>query len=530
VGATARIGTPRRRWVAALAVLTLLLSACSFVARVSVNSSNTQATGLSGSPSVSADGRYIAFESTAPDLVADDTNQQPDVFVRDLVAGTTVRVSVTSEGAEVRNANTAPSISADGRFVAFESSASDLVADDTNLAADVFVHDRVAGTTERVSLTSAGGQSSEPSIDPAISADGRFVAFRGSGPDLVAGDTNNSPDIFVRDRVDGTTSRVSLRADDGEASLSSWAPAISADGRFVAFQARGSNLVPGDANDQYDVFVRDRSAGTTTLVSVDLTGVPAELESWSPSISGDGRFVAFHSGASDLVPGDTEGYWDVFVRDLVAGTTRRVSVATGGAQANQLSQVSTISSDGRRVAFQSYASNLTPGDTNGNWDVFVRDLVAGTTRRISTDTNGVQGNAYSWAPAISGDGRFVAYQSASSKLVPLDTNRDWDVFVTRTSQPLVTSVTPASATRGSTVALTVRGAGFFAPVDAHLGGGVVVAAVSVVSETEVRLQLEIPPDAHLGPLSVTVFDTGGLGLATASAGQCASCFTVRSAP
>jgi Tol biopolymer transport system component len=333
------------------------------------------ANGDSVSPAISADGRFVAFESTASNLVAGDTNESTDVFVRDRVAGTTERVGVASDGAQANSDSYSPVISADGRFVAFESLASNLVVGDTNGSGDVFVRDRVAGTTERVGVASGGAQANRDSLSPAVSADGRFVAFESTASNLVAGDTNSTRDVFVRDRVAATTERVSVGSDGAQANGYSLLPAISADGRFVAFESYASNLVAGDTNESTDVFVRDRVAATTERVSV--------ADSLSPVISADGRFVAFASYASNLVAGDTNGSRDVFVRDRVAGTTERVSVASGGAQANRDSHRAVISADGRFVAFLSTASNLVAGDTNGSGDVFVRDRVAATTTLVS---------------------------------------------------------------------------------------------------------------------------------------------------
>ncbi len=323
-------------------------------------------------PAMSADGRFVAFESSASNLVAGDTNGRYDVFVRDRLAGVTRRVSVGA-GGQANNGSDSPAISADGRFVAFYSDASNLVAGDTNGRSDVFVRDRLAGVTRRVSV-GAGGQANSESFGPAISADGRFVAFYSYASNLVAGDTNGRSDVFVRDRLAGVTRRVSVGA-GGQANSDSFGPAISADGRFVAFDSSASNLVVGDTNGTFDVFVRDRLAGVTRRVSVGAGG-QANSDSLSPAISADGRFVAFESNASNLVAGDTNATDDVFVRDRLAGVTRRVSVGAGG-QANSSSGSPAISANGRSVAYTSNASNLVRGDTNGAQDVFVRDPLLG---------------------------------------------------------------------------------------------------------------------------------------------------------
>jgi archaellum component FlaF (FlaF/FlaG flagellin family) len=398
--------------------------------RVSVSTGGEEG-GLSSEDSaISANGRYVAFTSWATNLVSGDTNGELDVFVRDRLAGTTERVSVSSSGAEGNGRSEDPSISADGTYVAFSSYATNLVAGDTNNYSDVFVHNRQTGTTERVSVSTGGGQSSDQSLDPAISADGRYVAFDSTATDLVPGDTNTWRDVFVHDREAGTTERVSVSSGGGQGNSDSYDPSISADGRYVAFQSWTSNLVPGDTNGRFDVFVRDRQTATTERVSVATSGEQGNDHSDGWSISADGRYVAFSSFATDLVAGDTNNYCDIFLRDRQAGTTERVSVSTGSGEGNDNSWFASVSADGRYVAFDSEATNLVPGDANGSRDTFVRDRQAGTTERVSVSTGGSQANSSSWLPScISADGRYVAFGSWASNLVPGDTNGTRDVFV-----------------------------------------------------------------------------------------------------
>ena len=257
----------------------------------------------------------------------------------------------------------------------------------------------------------------------------------------------------------GTTERVSVASDGTQADNISGrrgAPTSSADGRLVAFDSLASNLVPGDANGFDDVFVRDRATGTTQRVSVASDGTQGNNISSSPAISGDGRFVAFVSNASNLVPGDTSGVRDIFVHDRATGTTQRVSVSSSGAQGNGASggsgatnDVATIapaiSADGRFVAFESLASNLVPGDTNGTRDVFVHDLQTATTERVSVGGNKQQANSFSNPESINGDGRFVVFTSFASNLVKGDTNQQIDVFV-RDRQPGPPSGSASAAT------------------------------------------------------------------------------------
>jgi len=406
--------------------------------RVSVDSTGAQGNAESGSRglAITPDGRFIAFTSAASNLVPGDTNGFYDVFVRDRWAGTTERVSVDSTGNQGNDNSAYPAISSDGRFVAFASVATNLVAGDTNGAYDVFVRDRQAGTTERISVDSGGNQGNGSSgfdglstFGLAISADGRFVEFQSLATNLVTGDTNAVEDIFLRDRQLGTTERISVDSSGTQSNGSSDRGSISADGRYVSFESVATNLVPGDTNASMDVFVRDRQLGTTERVSVDSGGVQGNADSAERSLSADGRYVAFTSSASNLVAGDTNGFSDVFVRDRQAGTTELVSVSTGGAQGNADSQHPSISADGHFVAFRSSATNLVIGDTNAATDIFVRDRQAATTERVSVDSSGVQGNGDSAHPSIDSDGRFVAFHSLATNLVSGDTNSVTDVFL-----------------------------------------------------------------------------------------------------
>jgi Tol biopolymer transport system component len=285
--------------------------------------------------------------------------------------------------------------------------------------------------TRRISVGSSGQQSNDYSFHPAISADGRFVAFESYATNLVAGDTNGISDVFLRDRKLQVTRRISVGAGGQQANGydAYLYPAISAHGRFVAFNSGASNLVAGDTNNRFDVFVRDRKLQVTRRISVGAAGQQAKGYCFSPAISAHGRFVAFNSGASNLVAGDTNHTFDVFVRDRKAQLTRRVSVGPAGQQSNDYSFDPAISADGRFVAFSSYASNLVAGDTNHRFDVFVRDRMLQVTRRVSVGPAGQQANDGSADPAISAHGRFVAFVSAASNLVPGDTNGFDDVFV-----------------------------------------------------------------------------------------------------
>jgi Ca2+-binding RTX toxin-like protein len=415
------------------------------ITRVSVDSAGNQGNSGSYNPSISADGRFVAFSSGASNLVPGDTNTSPDIFVRDTLTNTTTRVSVDSAGNQRNNSSiffNFPSISADGRFVAFDFGASNLVPGDSNNAGDIFVRDTLTNTTTLVSLDSAGNQANSFSNRASISADGRFVAFLSNASNIVPGDTNNTFDIFVRDTLTNTTTRVSVDSAGNQGNGSSFYsnPSISGDGRFVAFNSEASNLVLGDTNNTNDIFVRDTLTNTTTGVSLDSAGNPGNRFSYNPSISADGRFVAFPSLASNLVPGDTNNSYDIFVRDTLTNTTTRVLVDSAGNQRNIGSYSPSISADGRFVAFYSVASNIAGTRT---FDIFVRDTLTNTTTNVSVDSAGNPGDGE--RPSISADGRFVAFSSESSNIVPGDTNNSNDIFVVDTSStPNVINGTPGN--------------------------------------------------------------------------------------
>jgi Tol biopolymer transport system component len=387
--------------------------------------------GTSNRPRISADGRCIVFVSEADNLVPGDTNGVSDVFVHDLQTGQTERVSIASDGTQGSDVSGhhAPSISSDGRYVAFDSTASNLVPGDTNECYDVFVHDRQTGETTRVSMTSEAEQGDGPSHDGIVSADGRYVAYRSMATNLPRPGGNN--DIFVHDRETGQTSCVSLDYTGWSANSSSDLPSISADGRYVVFISDASDLIEGDTNGVTDAFVHDRLTGQTRRVSIASDGSQANGRSASVDISLDGRFVAFKSEASNLVPNDTNDWMDVFVHDIQTGTTTRVSVSSGGVEGEKGAATGGPPdiSGGRYVAFGSLSGNLIDNDQNGQYDVFVHDCLTGETELVSAASDGRQGNHLSSHPGISADGRYVTFQAFASNLVDDDTNGVSDVFV-----------------------------------------------------------------------------------------------------
>ena len=404
------------------------------VSRISLSDAGAEANGMSSTPAISNDGRIIVFSSDASNLVPGDTNNIADVFARDRITGEVRRVSVSSSGQQQTGSPCLfTDVSPDGRYVVFTSGATNLVPGVANFACHTYIHDLVTGTTEHVSRSTSGNVANGSSAHtwPAVSEGGRYVVFSSSASNLVSGDTNSRLDTFLRDRELGTTTLVSVATDGSFGNGESGGGGISDDGRYVAFSSTATNLVANDTNGlQGDIFVRDLQAGTTEVASLSSSGAQGTGTGCCSAhwISGNGRFVAFASTRA-LVPGDTNGTWDIFVRDRQAGTTIRGSVSSTGAQANDASDDMRISYDGRYLTYHSYATNLVEADTNGESDVFRTDLETGTTIRVSESTDGAQGNSASAGTSISGDGRFIAFSAGASNLVPGDTNAQWDVFL-----------------------------------------------------------------------------------------------------
>jgi Tol biopolymer transport system component len=390
--------------------------------RISIGLNGAEANGGSAVPTISANGRWIAFNSGATNLIEGDTNGHTDVFVHDRQTSLTSRVSVGPDGIQGDGGSYTATISANGRFVVFSSDATNLVPGDTNGMTDLFIHDRQTGVTSYA-------------IGRSLSANGRFVAFTSDATDLVPGDTNSATDVFVQDRQTGATSRVSVGPQRKQANGSSYATDLSADGRFVAFQSDATNLTRGDTNGVPDVFVHDRQTGLTRRVSLGPNGKQANNGSGGASLSANGRFVLFVSDATNLVHGDTNNLTDAFVHDSKNGVTSRVSIGPRGKQLKNgfiyfiAGPGNQISGDGRFVVFDTDGIHLVRDDTNNNFDVFLHDRKTGVTSSPSVGHDGAQGSQPSYHSAISADGRHVVFASRATNFAPGDTNDTVDVFV-----------------------------------------------------------------------------------------------------
>lgn len=389
---------------------------------------------VSTRPTVSNDGRFVAYKSESSNLVAGGVNPAGDIFLTDVLAATTIRVNLLPGGEQMSSGASAgnPVMSRNGRFVAYGCSAA-IAADDTNQRDDIVVYDAESGISVVVSRSSSGAQGNQSSEGPiALSENGRFVAFESGATNLVAGDTNGNTDVFLRDRdPDGdgifdqagaVTVRASVAADGSQLPAGAGSPGVSDNGRFVVFRSLASQTVSGDTNNVADIFLRDRQLGTTTRVSIATDGTQANAHCDSPVISGDGRYVAFASLSTTLVSGPTGVHNHVFLRDTLAGTTSIVSLDSNGLLGNNHAANPAISTDGRFIAWDSYATNLVGGDTNSFKDVFVRDRVTAITSRISVSSSGTQADDDSMQVGMSGDGSYFVFASEAGTLTDVYSN------------------------------------------------------------------------------------------------------------
>jgi uncharacterized repeat protein (TIGR01451 family) len=443
-----------------------------FTELVSVSSAGVQGDQDSELPSVSADGRFVAFASLAQNLVPGDTNQSADIFVRDRVLGTTERVSVSSKGGQgdghsgLLDLMGGPSISGDGRYVAFSSEATNLVRGDRNANADVFVHDRLTGLTTRESVGTNGAEANGGGTEPDISRDGRVVAFVSFSDNLVP-DQNFTGDVFVRDRQAGTTERISQAPDGSDANSQSFTPVLNADGRFVYFTSFASNLVAGDSDNQdIDAYLFDRQTKTMTAITSNRPSSGVISHGTANGISGDGRYLTFTTQDTTFVTPDTNGFFDdAWLVDRNTGQYVLVGVNDAGEQGDDSTFAGDVSDNGRFVVLVSRSTNF-GGPANFRENVYLRDRQAGTTRLVSVASDGTEGDLDSIQPALTPDGLVAAFASRSSTFVP--ETQDffaYDVFVRDMRPQADLSVTqsdspdPAAARGQLTYTVTVRNDG-----------------------------------------------------------------------
>ena len=405
-------------------------TALSDISLISKSSTGTLANSVNYVPRMSADGRFVTWEGTSTNL-ANGLNAGWHVYVKNIQSGELKVVDTAANGALTNSTSYYPDISADGRYIAFHSGGSDLVAGANGW--NIFVKDMQTGQVKLASASSSGVQGNGLDEDASISDNGQFVVFRGTSNNLVANDTNNVADTFVKDMNSGVIVRVSTGAGGEQANgESDYRATISGNGRYVAFESKANNLVAGDTNGISDVFVKDLQTRGIVRVNTTADGMQANAQGYAPVLSADGRYVAFYSHASNLVAGDTNGVSDVFLKDLQTGQMTRISTTIDGSQGNNNSGDPVLSADGSMIAFSSSANNLVVDDTNNREDVFVKNLRTGEIVRVSSASDGTQGqsagSSLSAYVAISADGTRVAFQSAFNNLVANDTNGVADIF------------------------------------------------------------------------------------------------------
>jgi hypothetical protein len=333
---------------------------------------SSEGNNYSGFPDISADGRWVVFSSASSNLVPGDNNKQRDVFLYDSITQQVSLVSQTKSGAAANGLSTSPAISDDGRVVVFSSTASNLVgkAEGFSINGDIYSKNLVTGQVEQISVAMNGAMSSSFSASPAVNRDGSVIAFFSYASNLVSNDNNNSADVFVH--KSGVTKLVSSDKNGVQGNAFSMNPQLTKAGDKVAFDSCADNLVTGDTNGKRDAFLKNIDTGDIQRVSESQSGQQANGHSIVLSISDDGRYVVFSSEATNLIDGvvDTNGKIDIFVKDMITKQVTRISDASNGIQSNKDSYQADISGDGSTVVFSSDADNLIEGDSNYSTDLF----------------------------------------------------------------------------------------------------------------------------------------------------------------
>ena len=413
-------------------ITTELLATTLNVIRVSSTASNAQAKGGdSYNLQFFEDGQRVIFESTASNLVTNDSNAQSDIFVKNIVTGAINRISTTSSNAQALGGDsTQARVSTNGNYAVFTSLAANLVSADTNNHADIFLKNLLTNQITRVSTSTAGVEANGASKQADLSLNATKVVFTSSATNLVTDDTNAFDDIFYKDVTTNVIQKLSVSSSGIQSNGDSWGARLSNDGTRVVFVSNANNLIVGDTNNLSDIFVKDIATQEVIRVNVTKLGQQANQSSDNAVFSKDGTKVLFTSEANNLVEGDTNNVRDVFVKDLITDELIRVTQNKAGEQANGVSYNAQFSPDGRQIVFSSLASNLVAGDVNGVVDVFVKDLDTGTVTLVSRNNAGEQGNALSSGNvSFSSDGTKIAFNSIANNLVGDDSNVVQDVFV-----------------------------------------------------------------------------------------------------
>lgn len=399
--------------------------------RMSVSSTEAEGNGSSGAAAVSGDCSLVAFASAASNLVPNDTKKFVDVLARDRDTGKTVLVSKAPGTARANGDSRPNSVSKTGRFVAYDSGASNLVPGDTNGWYDVFVRDLMRKRSELISVAADGGPADSTSIYPSISANGRFVSFNSDAENLVDEPTMNDIDVYLRDRKLGTTEVVSKGFGGALPDTGSGPSEISGNGRYILYNSAATNLVEGgDGDALMDAYRYDRVTGETILVSEGQDGaVTDDAPVSGDDISFDGRYVSLTTYSDKMIEGLDTPEANVYWRDLETGEVKIVSVSSEGDVGDSFAFYSSISDDGEVVTFDSQSNGLVPGDDNFMVDIYAHYVDSGVTTRATVSTAGRGAARGGSASAGSANGACVAFASGSPKLVPDDHNGLVDVIL-----------------------------------------------------------------------------------------------------
>ena len=384
---------------------------------VTVNTSGGSPNSNTSALSSSLDGRYVVFQSNATDLVSSPavTGSNSQIYVRDRYTNTTQLVSVNSAGTNGGNSwSQAPTISSDGRYVAFNSPATNLTNTNPGGTIEVYVRDLVSQTTVLASSSSSGAAANSTSYDGSISGDGNFVVFRTAASNLVSGVTPSSEQVFVKDLTDSSVKVVSKNGSGALANANTTGPRISCEGRFIIFLTNATNL-PGQTSAVWNIYMADMLHGGAVT---DITpNVPSGTSFGPMTISCNGNYVGFNSDASNIVSGDTNSQVDAFIYDRITNGFDLVSKSSSGTLGNDTSAEVSVSNDGRFVTFSSAATNLIASDTNSNYDIFMHDRLSGTTELVSKNLSGTQANGFSFQPSISSNAKYIFYGSTANNLI-----------------------------------------------------------------------------------------------------------------
>jgi Tol biopolymer transport system component len=422
-----------------IALFILLLSvgapqvwADSFITRMSLSSGSplepmgieANSHSFATTAAITTDERFVVFSSEATNLVAGDRNDASDIFMRDRWMGQTIRISVDNNGVEGNAASAQPVISANGQFIAFSSKATNFVAGETNTVADIFIYDTQTKQLRGMNPLDSNGDS----LNPSISADGRWVVFESTASNLVANDTNKASDIFLFDSKTNQLTRISVNDGGAQGNGNSIHPMIAANGGVVVFESEATNLVSGDTNNSSDIFLYDLTTRTTQRISQATS--QADKGSYYPAVAAEGKIIAFESEATNLVTGDTNGFSDIFIHDLTTGQLQRISNANGE-PINAASYYPSISATGRFIAFTTAATNLIGGNPNALFDIVKYDRITQQFERLNVNAEGAQADFQSFKQPISlsWNGTYAVFTSNATNAVYGDDNLSLDVFV-----------------------------------------------------------------------------------------------------